>query len=70
MAKFAVVMEDWMEEQELVASAVQCWTAMEEYFGIVPCTVMSMMSNSLIPSACETDITGAIGMYAMTLASG
>ena len=70
MAKFAIVMEDWMEEQELVASAVQCWTAMEEYFGIVPCTVMSMMSNSLIPSACETDITGAIGMYAMTLASG
>jgi len=23
-----------------------------------------------MPSACETDITGAIGMYAMTLASG
>jgi L-fucose isomerase-like protein len=70
MAKFAIVMERWMEEHELVASAVQCWTAMEEYFGIVPCTVMSMMSNMLIPSACETDITGAIGMYAMALASG
>ena len=70
MAKFTIVMEDWMEEHELVASAVQCWTAMEEYFGIVPCTVMSMMSNSLIPSACETDITGAVGMYAMALASG
>jgi L-fucose isomerase-like protein len=29
-----------------------------------------MMSNALMPSACETDITGAIGMYAMALASG
>jgi L-fucose isomerase-like protein len=70
MAKFALVTERWMDENELVASAVQCWTSMEEYFGIVPCTVMSMMSNALRPSACETDITGAIGMYAMALASG
>jgi L-fucose isomerase-like protein len=69
MAKFALVVERWMEENELVATAVQCWTSMEEFFGIVPCTVMSMMSNVLKPSACETDITGAIGMYAMALAS-
>jgi L-fucose isomerase-like protein len=70
MAKFALVTERWMDENDLVASAVQCWTSMEEYFGIVPCAVMSMMSNALKPSACETDITGAIGMYAMALASG
>ncbi len=70
MAKFALVTERWMEENKLVATAVQCWTAMEEYFGVVPCTVMSMMSNALKPSACESDITGAIGMYAMALASG
>jgi L-fucose isomerase-like protein len=69
MAKFALVTERWMDENDLVATAVQCWTSMEEYFGIVPCTVMSMMSNALRPSACETDITGAIGMYAMALAS-
>jgi L-fucose isomerase-like protein len=70
MAKFALVTERWIEENDLVATAVQCWTSMEEYFGIVPCTVMSMLSNALKPSACETDITGAIGMYAMALASG
>jgi L-fucose isomerase-like protein len=29
-----------------------------------------MLSNALMPSACETDITGAIGMLAMQLASG
>lgn len=70
MAKFALVMEDWIAEGQLAATAVQCWTSMEEYFGVVPCTVMSMLSDKLLPSACETDITGAIGMYAMALASG
>jgi L-fucose isomerase-like protein len=70
MAKFALVTERWIEENELVATAVQCWTSMQDYFGIVPCAVMSMLSNALKPSACETDIMGAIGMYAMALASG
>lgn len=70
MAKFALVVERWMDENDLVASAIQCWTSMEEYFGIVPCTVMSMMSNALKPSACECDVAGAVGMYAMALASG
>ena len=50
-------------------TAIQCWTALEEYFGVVPCTVMSMLSNRKNPSACEADITGLIGMYALTLAS-
>jgi L-fucose isomerase-like protein len=70
MAKFALVMADWIAEQQLAATAVQCWTSMEEFFGVVPCTVMSMFSNVLNPSACETDVTGAVGMYAMALASG
>ncbi len=70
MAKLGVVIEDWMKENMLVASAIQCWTSMEEFYGVVPCTLMSMMSNSLAPSACETDIAGVIGMYAMALASG
>jgi L-fucose isomerase-like protein len=70
MAKLAVVIEEWMKANDLRASAIQCWTSMEAYYGVVPCTLMSMMSNSLMPSACETDIAGLIGMYAMVLASG
>jgi len=70
MAKLGAVIDSWMEANGLVASAVQCWTSMEEYYGVVPCTLMSLMSNGLMPSACETDIAGVIGMYAMVLASG
>ena len=70
MAKFGVVMDRFIEDHELDGTAVQCWTSMEEYFGVVPCSIMSMLSNTLKPSACETDITGLIGMYAMVQASG
>jgi L-fucose isomerase-like protein len=48
---------------------VQCWTSIEEFLGLVPCTVMSMMSENLIPSACEVDVLGTLSMYALTLAS-
>ena len=61
MTKLGVVIDGWMDEMELVASAIQCWTSMQEYYGVVPCTVMSMMSNGLMPSACETDIAGDAG---------
>ena len=70
MAKLGVVIDGWMKDTELVASAVQCWTSMQEFFGVVPCTLMSMMSNGLVPSACETDIVGVVAMYALALASG
>ncbi|MHC1782172.1 MAG: L-fucose/L-arabinose isomerase family protein [Anaerolineaceae bacterium] len=70
MARLGVVIEQWMVDNELQASAIQCWTSMEEFYGVVPCALMSMMSNSLMPSACETDIAGVVGMYALMLASG
>jgi len=69
MAKLGFVIEHWMKQTDVKISAVQCWTAMEEYFGVVPCTIMSMMSNNLIPSACEVDVCGTISMYALALAS-
>ncbi len=70
MAKFGYVVDKWIKETELNGTAIQCWTALEEFFGIVPCTLMSIMSESLVPSACEVDITGLLGMYILQLASG
>jgi L-fucose isomerase-like protein len=69
MAKLAAVVENWMKSNDLMISAVQCWTSMEEYFGVVPCTMMSIMSNDLLSSACEVDIAGVVGMHALRLAS-
>jgi len=69
MAKLGAVVDTWMKETEVAISAVQCWTSMEEYFGVVPCTIMSMMSENLMSSACEVDICGVIAMHALRLAS-
>jgi L-fucose isomerase-like protein len=69
MASLGVVIDRWMKDNELDISAVQCWTSMEEFFGVVPCTVMSMMSNGLHSSACEVDVPGVVGMHALRLAS-
>jgi len=70
MSKLGVVIDQWTAAGQLDATAIQCWTSMEEYFGVVPCTIMSMASDSLTPSACETDVAGVVGMLALVLASG
>jgi L-fucose isomerase-like protein len=69
MAKLGVAIDRWMQDKRLSATAIQCWTALEEFYGVVPCTLMSMMSESLLPSACETDIAGLLGMYVLQSAS-
>jgi L-fucose isomerase-like protein len=70
MAKLGSVIEKWSNDQQLVGTAIQCWTALEEFYGVVPCAIMSMSSNNCVPSACETDITGLIGMLVLTAAAG
>ncbi len=70
MAKLAIVVDDWMAANDLQATAVQCWTSIQQNYGVNACTLMSMMSERLMPSACEVDITGVASMYALQLASG
>jgi len=70
MAKLGVAIDRWVRDKQLAATAIQCWTALEEFYGVVPCTLMSMMSNNLMPSACETDVAGLVGMYILQSASG
>ena len=70
MAKLAVAMEEWMGRYDIQATALQCWSSMQENFGVNACTIMSMMSQKLMPSACEVDVTGVAAMYALQLASG
>ena len=70
MAKLAIVLEDWMRRHDLNATAIQCWTSIQANYGINACTIMSMMSDKLLPSACEVDVTGVLAMYALQLASG
>jgi L-fucose isomerase-like protein len=69
-ARFSLVIDDWMTENELDASAVQCWTSIQDNYGCATCLSMSLMGEKYMPSACEVDVAGVISMYALLLASG
>lgn len=69
IAKLDVVLQEFMEEYELDATAIQCWTSLQQNYGCNVCTSMSIMSENMLPSACEVDVTGTLTMYAMQLAS-
>lgn len=70
MAKLGIVLGDWMGANDIDATAIQCWESLQKNYGVNACTIMSMMSEKLMPSACEVDIAGAASMYALTLAAG
>jgi L-fucose isomerase-like protein len=69
MAKLGVALDQFIDNRGLDATAIQCWTALEEFYGVVPCTAMSMMSDNLMASACEADIAGVVSMYVLQQAA-
>jgi len=69
-ASFGLAVDEWTAENEVDATAVQCWDSLEKNYGCAACVSMSMMSEKLMPSACEVDVAGAVSMYTLMLASG
>ncbi|MHB8278532.1 MAG: L-fucose/L-arabinose isomerase family protein [Candidatus Humimicrobiaceae bacterium] len=56
--KYAI--KDWAEEEHLLAVALQCWTALQNSTGIMPCFVNSELTGEGLPVMCETDVCGAV----------
>jgi len=69
-AKLTMALDGWMRENGCAAGAFQCWDAIQKYYGCGSCLSMSMLGEEGIPMACETDVMGAVAMYALYLASG
>ena len=69
-AKLSIAIKEWVNENDIDATAIQCWDNIQKIYGTATCLPMSMMSEEGKPSACEADIGGAISMYALYLASG
>jgi len=70
MARLDIALRDWMQENAIDTTAIQCWTSLQQNWGCNVCSSMSMMSEEFLPSACEVDVTGSLTMYAMQLAAG
>ncbi len=69
VGKLLIVLETWIESNEIDAIAFQCWTSIERHLGIAPCGVLSMLTSNLIPAACEVDVLGALTMLVLQYAS-
>ena len=68
-ARFGLAVENWINAYDIDISALQCWESIQKNYGCAACVTMSMMGEKLMPSACEVDIAGTIGMYALALAA-
>ncbi len=64
-AKLTLAIDNWMDAHRCDASAIQCWDSVEANYGCAACLSMSMMSSRGLPSACETDVMGAVSMLAL-----
>jgi len=69
-ARLCLAMEEMVDFYECDASAVQCWDSLQMNYGCAACLGMSMMGDKGKPSACESDVTGALTMLACLQASG
>lgn len=69
-AAFGVAVDRWIEANDIDATTIQCWDALQKNYGCSSCVTMSMLGEKLIPSACEADVAGAVSMYALMLAAG
>ncbi len=54
---------DYVTENGIGALATRCWPDFFTAFGTPVCTVLAMLNDAGISSACEADIYGALSMY-------
>jgi len=69
IAKLECSLRRFAAENGISAMGIQCWTAMEESYGICPCYAMGRLTDQGIMSSCEVDIYGALTMLVQYLAS-
>ncbi len=69
LSKISVVIDEYVEEYHLDALAIRCWNEMETILRVCPCVLLSELNDRGIATSCEIDLTSAISMRAMQLAS-
>ncbi|MBE5732920.1 MAG: hypothetical protein E7353_07825 [Clostridiales bacterium] len=69
LAKISVVIDEYIDEYKLDAVTLRCWNEMETVLRVCPCVLISELNDRGIVCSCEIDLTSAITMRAMALAS-
>ena len=60
VAALKLAMQSLAKKYGCNAIALQCWNALQDEIGIMPCAANSLLNEEGIPVVCETDIHGAI----------
>ena len=60
VAALKVAMAKLVDKYGCKAAAIQCWNALQDELGIMPCAANALLNDEGIPVVCETDIHGAI----------
>ncbi len=69
IAALKVAMSSLARKYKCNAIAIQCWNALQNELGIMPCAANSLLNEEGIPTVCETDIHGAITALMVEAAS-
>lgn len=69
IAKLEHVLKQFAEEKKLAGTGIQCWTAIQEVYGVSPCLAMGRLTDHGIMASCEVDIYGALTMLVQYLAA-
>lgn len=70
LSKLGVALDGYVREMALDAYAIRCWSELQAELKIAPCAVMGLFNQAGISAACETDVTNAVMMQALSAASG
>ena len=70
LARLGATFEKLIADWKLDAVAIRCWDELEKMYGIAPCCLLGILNQQGIPAACEMDVTNAVVMTALSLASG
>ena len=69
LAKISVVIDDYIRDYRLDALTLRCWNEMETILRVCPCVLITELNDRGITCSCEIDLTSAITMRALALAS-
>lgn len=60
IAALKTLMKEYCQREECNAVTIQCWVALQETLGIMPCISNGLLTEEGIPVICESDLHGAI----------
>ena len=69
MAALHAVIEDVIDDFDLQAVAIRCWSELQTEVGIAPCTSLGILGDEGICGGCEVDVTNTVMMRALALGS-